>query len=113
MKHEQWRFDLLKAAQLIRANGLQKGRLHGPDGYCILGAINAAIFGLGLFDCWSGPYQVAFSRLGIPVGVLTQWNPKRTAYENNYFSISQWNDRPERTAQEVIDLLERAAGDAA
>jgi hypothetical protein len=92
MKHEQWRFDLLKAAQLIRENGLQKGRLHGPDGYCILGAINAAIFGLGLFDCWSGPYQVAFSRLGIPVGVLTQWN-----------------DNPKRTAQEVIALLERVA----
>jgi hypothetical protein len=104
MKHEQWRFDLLKAAGLIREYGLQKHHLEGPDGYCILGAISAITF---------DDYKAVVSRVATHLRA-DQLEKIAQGNENNYYlSISQWNDKPERTAQEVIDLLERAAGAAA
>jgi hypothetical protein len=98
MKHEQWRFDLLKAAQLIRENGLQKGQLQGPDGYCLVGAIGTATSGLTLFVRGNDRYYAAINRVVAHLGDDT---------------LFRWSDRPERTAQEVIDLLERAASDTA
>jgi hypothetical protein len=107
MKHEQWRFDLLKAAQLIREYGLQQCHLEGPNGYCILGAI------LGALSTFDDDYKAVVSRVAAHLRADHQWRLCASGYENNYFYISQWNDQPERTAQEVIDLLERTAGDAA
>jgi hypothetical protein len=100
MKHEQWRFDLLKAARLIRENGLQKYHLEGPDGYCILGAITAV---LSTSDDYKAATKAAIKQVKMCFGNRSHWSTS---------ILALWNDRPERTAQEVIDLLERAAGDA-
>jgi hypothetical protein len=101
MKHEQWRFDLLKAAQLIRENGLQKKHLEGPDGYCLMGAIDSA---RSTRDDYTAAINAAIKQVKMCF---------ERSYGNNLEILAWWNDRPERTAQEVIDLLERAAGDTA
>jgi hypothetical protein len=99
MKH-----DLLKAAQLIREKGLQKGQLHGRDGYCLLGAIGTAVCGSKFdFDDTRCPARPA-------VNFVTRYLQDMT---KTLTLIPHWNDAPERTAQEVINLLERAAGAAA
>jgi hypothetical protein len=97
MKHEQWQIDLLKAARFIRENGLQKNHLEGPDGYCLLGAITAAACSL---DDYKAATKAVIERV-------------RMCFDGSHSAgiLARWNDRPERTAQEVIDLLERAAGD--
>jgi hypothetical protein len=111
MKHEQWRFDLLKAAQLIRENGLQKNNLQGPNGYCLMGAIIS-----------SSSLDNSSSGLDNKAAINTAIKQVKRCFErsydvaemgNNSAILAWWNDRPERTAQEVIDLLERAAGDEA
>ena len=76
---------LLKAADFIEEYGWCQGRVEESDGrVCMLGAISYVTDGH-----WNSPYKKIASLLGVPGSV--------------------WNDRPERTAEEVTAFLRHAA----
>ena len=79
----------LRAAQYIEERGLAKGTFEKASGeLCIAGACNlAASGGRDSYPPVCGDYWLQ----------LQQW--AGTAF------LSEWNDRPERTPEEVIDLL--------
>jgi len=99
-KTEQWRLDMLKAADYIRQHGHCKKRLWNDKGeVCIIGAIiRVSIKDMSVTDfiemlhhpgrICNGTLQIIFNRIG-PIGV--------------------WNDAPERTKEEVISVLESIA----
>jgi hypothetical protein len=84
----------LKAAQLIEERGLTKGNFEAPNGaLCIAGACNIA----------SGVYASPASVVG-----LAAWE---VLEKFAGFYLVDWNDRPERTPEEVIDFLAIAAAE--
>lgn len=85
--------ELLEAADLIRKSCLRKGLwTEGGDGFCALGAVFQVRYG-------------GWDRRGNDQG-------KDVARALEFFSTGDlftWNDAPERTKEEVIERLERAA----
>jgi hypothetical protein len=89
---------LLKAADIIKEQGLNKnGRYFGDDGSCCtLGALSRAE------ELLPGSFRVAHHAARDAVlGQLHQ--------DYGQWWIVLWNDSPERTADDVITLLRRAA----
>lgn len=98
---EEWRQQLLKAAELIRKHGWTQFTQLGRDGsLCLHGAISLAVHGVpgfGADQCNMMPaLKAALERRG------------EYGYRNNT-GLAPWNNRPERTASDVISLLEDAA----
>ena len=92
------------AADLIENVGHCKGKAVASRGsvplaYCALGALGRAAVMTG-----SGISRYADARKALLVEI---WGNPRRAYSD----IATWNDRPERTAAEVIDTFRRAAKD--
>jgi hypothetical protein len=95
------------AADLIENVGHCKGKAVASRGnvavaYCALGALGGAVVvagsGISLYPLY------ADARKALLVEI---WgNPLRA-----YSDIASWNDKPERTAAEVIDTFRRAAKD--
>lgn len=101
-----------KAASIIKVKGHTKLVLRSGYGkVCLRGALYEALTG----DARRPPH------------VLPDYNPVylwltteariieiiRDAYQEFYFTdVTEWNDRPERTAEEVIAVLRMVAGDA-
>lgn len=84
---------LLDAAQYIREHGWCQYTTETVDGrVCAMGAIYRAV---------SPPVSLYVSPAAGPVQILGH-------YLGVEF-IGEWNDRPERTAEEVIAALEQAA----
>lgn len=81
------RLTLLKAADVIKAEGWCQNRFHDPKGgYCAQGAIIHAAKG-------DVDWRAAADRLVIYLGC----------------SIQSWNDHPGRDAAQVVTALSRAA----
>ena len=76
---------LKPVASILRKHGWIQGRMHNSNGYCLLGAIDAA------FD---NPFQVVAVRSIIRERI------------GDYSSISAWNDNPHRTIEQVLAILE-------
>lgn len=86
---------LLKAANLIETCGHCKGALQDGDRFCMSGAIIFSYYGntdSREFNEWAQPVANAWERL-----------------QRNGFCIVPWNDRPERTKEEVIARLRAVA----
>lgn len=81
---------LTQAAELIRRHGWvqRKYGSHG-EGYCIIGAI------------------IAVPKHGSGFSAI-----EALREELGDQSVMQWNDHPDRTQEEVLELLEKAAYDA-
>lgn len=100
---EPWRLVLRKAADIVRERGLAKWTQRATDGsVCIQGAISIAACGEPYGD---GPLYCeatrAVTRQLIERGVVTK---DILSYGN-----AEWNNKKERTVEEVIDVLEAAA----
>jgi len=93
---------VMKAAGLIRKYGTAKGTMEDErGGLCIYGALYKAMTG----NAWMGPdsehslstfheaERMIATRLGVPEGN----------------SICLWNNAPERTADEIVTMMEQAA----
>ena len=100
---------LLKAADLIRTRGLAKHtQVDVAGGLCVLGAISVAIAGHvylrgnGASKEACALHDDAFRRMQRVSAVGLPW-------VDDAFDFSYWNNSPERTAEEVIDALEKAA----
>ena len=89
---------LLKAADIIEEKGWYQGNMIGPKGeLCMLGALNVASdYSLEYFNVRT----VVRDHLHISV-------------KDKSFSLSNWNDAPERTKEEVIAALRGAAEEQA
>jgi hypothetical protein len=94
---------LEQAADLIENVGHCKGVAsiydgNGTTAYCALGAISKAAMSAN----FGSLYAAATNALKVEI-----WgNPLR-----QYEDIARWNDKPERTAAEVIDTFRHAAKD--
>lgn len=71
---------------LIRKYGWTQGKFHDSRGYCILGAIHASYSSDPLLEV------VCKSLIRERIG-------------GEYSSIVAWNDAPNRTIEEVLDVL--------
>lgn len=94
---------LLAAADLIRENGLCRGRRFDGKSYCMHGAVDKVL---------GGQMPEAEERVMTHVGKYL--DSKGINYRGIFgfslaWDISYWNNKPERTAQQVIDVLEGAA----
>ena len=85
---------LLDAARLVREQGHCKGRYKHGTSHCAVGAIRAAS-GLRAY------MPTAHS----PVA----WRARQRLVQRVGAAIVDWNDAPERTAEEVAQALEAAA----
>lgn len=97
---------LLRAADLIRENGLAKHtRQDEKGGYCIHGAVSMAIYSEPVTD--SHKTQAVMTHIGDYMA------SKNIDYRNSphspHWVIAPWSNRPERTAEDVIGVLEGAA----
>lgn len=102
---EEWREVLLRAADIVRARGLAKWTQMAQDGsVCIQGAISlaatGAIYGNGPLYCRA---STAVKSHLVTIGASM---PVRDVHG---YGNANWNNKPERTADEVIAVLETAA----
>ena len=82
---------LLRAADILRESGWCRYRTRREDGArCAIGAIGEAAAGSGR------KYIYAYDRMADALGIRD-------------IGIGFWNDRPERTKEQVIEAFERAA----
>ncbi len=87
---------LKKAAAIIKSGGLCKGRLITASGkHCIIGACLVALN--EKMHCVNWPDPEVMRELQARINKTTSSSEK---------SITGWNDKPERTKEEVISLLE-------
>ncbi len=77
-----------KAADLLERDGWCQGKFRNSGAHCVVAALTAV-------DDWSAPEQAAVRRR-LRVHAGTEW-------------LVNWNDAPERTADEVIALLRQVA----
>lgn len=94
---------LREAALVLKTRGWIQGRDRNEDGYCLVGAlIQARVVHLDLFPEARqevlDAHSEAYNRLYLELA---------DADYND--SITGWNDAPERTKDEVVELLERVA----
>lgn len=92
---------VLKAAERIEKYGHLQGWYHGgAEGpCCIMGALHLE-FGLG-------PYRVSEVIPAVRWGAGLGVHPKQGGHAKD---IMDWNDAPERTKDDVVGALRRAAG---
>ena len=94
---------LRDAASLIRTHGHTKFTQRDEKGFCVHGALFVA--DLGSY----GHFLNAHSRAGsIAVDRLTSYLKIPPTFGGRTFAVD-WNNAPERTAEEVINALEAAA----
>jgi hypothetical protein len=102
---EPWRATLLRAADLIREHGLAKYTQQDSEGrMCLHGAISIAATGKPFCELDAPIYceaSAAVRRHLLALGV------SRDLIGND--GCAQWNNKPERTADQVIAALEGAA----
>ena len=89
---------LREAARILMRDGWIQGALHGDNGagHCAIGATCAARDELGLSFTLSDSAGFMLFRW-----LLREYGPLR--------GVAAWNDAPERTAEDVILALKRAA----
>lgn len=104
-KTEQWRLDLLKAADVIRERGLAKHTLcDAKGGVCIRGAILVAM------SATPAPFPLSWKMLdNINAEDFSQRDTAVRTYLGSQVPTNYWNNHPERTKEEVIAALEGAA----
>jgi hypothetical protein len=103
--------DFRAAADRIRTGGLIKGAYHDGQGYCTVGALT--------YDGLSySRYHQELTLLGQLIGVQFEpcpcGEPSCLVADGRspHSVVTNWNDDPERTVEEVIALLERAEATA-
>jgi len=88
----------LKAAARLREVGWRQGDFGGPDGpHCILGACRWAT---GYYAAYA-PYTCARPSYAAITAITAI-----TAADGVDYDVTNWNDAPGRTAEEVIAALE-------
>jgi hypothetical protein len=93
---------LTKAAEIIEAGGLGKGRFLTRGGrHCTVGALMEANGG--------GVDLDNMTSIRPEVSLLTDLLGTRKAGERDCGSVYIWNDEGDRTADEVVELLRQAA----
>jgi len=98
---------LLKAAKYMDEHGHCKGTLENSKGaVCAYGALNTALFGQA--DITSREWDVIHQNSPEQMILETQCTTALLD-ETDDLLISTWNDEPDRTKEQVIDLFKRAA----
>lgn len=93
---------LNKAADIVEQRGHSKGVYSDSTGrVCAVGAINAAILGTTKIE----HLPIWYSGLDTHAGRVLH----SLVCADEYWSITDWNDAPERTKEEVVAALRQAA----
>lgn len=97
---EPWRQTLLNAAGVLRERGLAKFTQEDKEGrVCLHGAISIAAYGK---PCRHGEIECKASE-----AVVSLLRSRGVTYVDS--GAAAWNNKPERTIDEVIEVLESAA----
>ncbi len=99
-----WRTVLLRAADIVRERGLAKWHLEDDLGrVCVHGAILIATSGDPYGDSQPGSLEVEACQ------ALCSYLQQSGAEKIYGYGAAEWNNEPDRTADEVIAALEGAA----
>lgn len=107
---------LERAADDIATNGLAKGELLNEDGqHCSIGAIGHALGHKMDLDGFVDYSAYDSGNLRQVASFLVHYLPEETQ-EQNWPSVAwnvivEWNNEPDRTAEEVVDTMRLAAKD--
>lgn len=82
--------ELLKAASILRRDGWCQGQYRKGDKSCLVSAVYRATHYAEPWEDDNGYWGALYQATGSSMGLL-----------------SNWNDQPGRTQEEVIELLER------
>lgn len=105
---------LLKAADLIEQKGHTKNARKTRNGFCFLGAleeVQGTGLATGLVDTLL-TYQASEAvakMLGLSARNNFWLTGREPTFRDYRGSMAIWNNAPERTAQEVIDIMRKAA----
>lgn len=97
------------AADVIKRYGLAKQAYHSEDGYCTAGALR---YVTGRVRAVEAPEIVELAKL--IGGYHACQNPDCAglgAHSNAFDVVTDWNDDPNTTPEDVIGLLEQAANE--
>lgn len=93
-----------EASALISEFGWVQGTgFRKDDGFCVQGALRHAAFGAGYWDCI--PIETV-------VNTLSYYAACARLNEYTDGNIIIWNDKPERTVEDVILAFKKALGNA-
>lgn len=119
--------DLLRTAEVIRQVGWCQGSLRSPEGkVCLSGAVTRAlcedertfrrvIGATSLYWAGSDRYMAAMGALANAIAPPTDPGPLTLTAQAKPISFAafgipvRWNDKPARTEEEVITLIEQTA----
>lgn len=93
---------LTKAASILNKRGLAKGQYSSHGRVCVSGACNLAFGGIGPSDAPALPTG-AYLYLNVALGTVD------TVSENYEIYLEEFNDRPETTKADVIEVIKLAA----
>jgi hypothetical protein len=93
---EQTVAELARAKEILIERGWVQGMLMSPDGYCLLGSVDAA----------TGSHS---HRAQVVREVLEEFLRHDDKIRSSASGVAGWNDHPQRTQAEVLDALHRAA----
>lgn len=90
-----------KAAEVLEQDGWVQGKMHTPDGHCLIGALEMALWGRA-FD-WTIDVEQRgdMSRLAALFGTFLDRS-----------SVIKWNDAEGRTKEDVVKALLQVADTA-
>lgn len=94
--------NLLAAADKLDKEGHAKGLRQTSRGYCALGAIGAVIYDNPWIDLYDDATVLRLAA-HLPQPTYDGWSIEH--------KVAQWNNEPERTAEEVIDKFREVAYD--
>ena len=103
---------LTRAAWYVEHDGLAKGTFHsfGGGGYCAIGAIiQASSLMTDKFEAVSKLFEVVGNDW--EKSTLMRTDPAHR-YDWEFKTITEWNDRPATTQEQVVEALRKAAENA-
>lgn len=92
-----------RAAEEVHTRGLSRGIFEQDGKVCTIGALSIAATGYSFGD------TVYDNEILAPVARQLGWSWGGDPLTSPFQAVADWNDAPDRTAEQVADLLECAA----
>ena len=101
---------LIEARSLL-ATGWIQDKAHNKGSYCIVGAIYSELL-FSSKETQSGPDWRRIDSVGLAAETELEKLLSSNKNEGFYGYVSSWNDKPGRTQEEVLHLMDTAIGNS-